>query len=289
MKTTFFSIIATGAIFLASSTPAIAANDSIKSAEQRIERLAKELAAESIELATQEVKKARQKSNDIKSKIDKRLDDTIINGKAIRDQYNNNNELLAYKNARFDAKKELIEECFIFVEKLGKGILAFFAILTILIFIGVYLNRRQKYKIIEKAIENNYPLPPGFISKNVRPTSTTIQHIHYSQTQAQNGSIPIGSKKTVKEFKVSDWANFHSGIKWCAWGLAFMFFFLLVDAPIWVFAIIPIITGIGKLYSAYKIQQASKDAKEYTSSTSEDTDVPTPPPFDNKNDNNPQN
>lgn len=289
MKTTFFSIIATGAIFLASSTPVIAANDSIKSAEQRIERSAKELAAESIELATQEVKKVRQKSNDIKSKIDKRLDDTIINGKAIRDQYKSNNELIAYQNNRFNEEKELIEECLIFIEKLGKGVLAFFAILTILIFIGVYLNRRQKYKIIEKAIENNYPLPPGFISKNVRPTSTTVQHIHYSPTQAQSGNIPAGSNKTVKEFKVTDWATFQSGIKWCAWGLAFMIFFLLVEAPIWVFAIIPIITGIGKLYTAYQIQQASKDAKEYTSSTSEDTDVPTPPPFDNKNDNNPQN
>ena len=156
--------------------------------------------------------------------------------------------------------------------------LAFFSILTILIIIGVYLNRRQKYIIIEKAIENNYPLPPGFISKNVRPTSTTVQHIHYTQAQAQNGTIPAGSKRITKEFKVTDWANFRSGITWCACGLSFMFFFLIVKAPIFVFAIIPIATGVAKIFTAYQLQQASKNATENT--TIENNDVTTPPPFE---------
>lgn len=279
MNTNFLKLMVSGALIIASSAPLYAdKNSKNDQLEQRIENSAKELAAESIELATQSIKEAKQKSSDIKSQIDKRLDDTIINGKAIKNQYRSNNELLEYQNARFNGEKEIIEKSFIFVEKLGKGVLAFFAILTTLIFIGVYINRRQKYKIIEKAIENNYPLPPGFISKNVRPTSTTVQHIHYTQAQAQNGTIPAGSKRITKEFKVTDWANFRSGIIWCAWGIAFLLFFIIVEAPIFVFAIIPIAIGAAKIFTAYQLQQASKNATENT--TTESNDVTTPPPFE---------
>ena len=68
MKTSILSFFAAGAMLLASSTPAIAAHDSIITPEQRIERSAQELAAESIELATQEVKKARQNQTNLELK-----------------------------------------------------------------------------------------------------------------------------------------------------------------------------------------------------------------------------
>ena len=85
--------------------------------------------------------------------------------------------------------------------------------------------------------------------------------------------------KNVIEYKQNDWANYRSGIKWFAWGFSFMLFFIIVDAPIWVFALIPLIIGIGKLYAAYKIQKAVDDANTY--SQEEDKEVPTPPPFNN--------
>ena len=85
--------------------------------------------------------------------------------------------------------------------------------------------------------------------------------------------------KNVSEYKVNDWANFRSGIKWFAWGFSFMLFFIIVGAPIWVFALIPLIIGLGKLYATYKIQKSMDNATTY--SQEENKEMPTPPPFDN--------
>jgi hypothetical protein len=285
MKTSIISIIVSGAMLLASSAPIIAANDSTITPEQRIERSAQELAAESLELATQEIKKAKKKSSEVRNYIDDRLNDTIINGKKIREaqQQSQYDYISQYNQEKLNAKKDIIEQSFSFVEKLGQGILIFVSVIIILIIIGNYVSRRQKYKIIEKAIENNYPLPAEFIGKNVKHTPTTVQHIHYTTAQTQNGNIPAGSRRVVREFQVSDWANFRSGIKWCAWGIAFLLFFIIINAPVWVFALIPIITGVGKLFAAYQIQKTSANAKVSSSTTSDDTSVPTPPPFQNTN------
>ena len=141
-------------------------------------------------------------------------------------------------------------------------------------------SKEDRKNMVEKAIENNYPLPPGFLGKNTKPTSTTIQHIHYTQEQVKSGTGTVGSKKIIKEFNVTDWANFRSGIKWCAWGLAFMLFFIIEDASAWVFAIIPITIGAGKLYTAYQLQQADKNSKIYTKNEKETT----PPPFQDDKD-----
>ena len=286
MKTKLLSLITTGVLLIGTSAPVFAVNDSTKtvSSEQRIEKAATDLAAETIELATEQVKQAKKTSSELKASIDERLNDTIINGKEIR-QYRSSDEYLNHYNSNIqDDQFAIIEESFSLVRTISEGFIVFGIILAIIIVIGVYLNRRQKYKIIEKAIENNYPLPPGFLGKNLRPTSTTIQHIHYTQEQAQRGSIPAGAKKITKEFNVTDWANFRSGIRWCAWGVAFLLFFVIVDAPVWVFALIPIITGAGKLYTAYKLEQADKRAQEKVSSTDEDTST-TPPPFNSENNN----
>ena len=162
MKTSILSFFVAGAMLLASSTPAIAANDSTITPEQRIERSAQELAAESIELATQEVKKARQKSSKLRAEIDERLKDTIINGKKLKESRYSDDYAWQYNN-RLQSEQNIINKSFEFIEKLGQGILIFVSVIIILIIIGIYISRRQKYKIIEKAIENNYPLPPGFI------------------------------------------------------------------------------------------------------------------------------
>lgn len=275
MKAQILSLVTAAAVILAANAPLYAANDSTSiSTEQRIEKSAKELAAESIELATTAVKQAKENSNNVRAYVDERLNDTILNGKEIKQRRNSYDYAERYNN-RVDNEWEMIDKSFSFAEKSMKGLTIFLIILICIIFLGIYLNRRQKYKIIEKAIENNYPLPPGFLGKNARPTSTTIQHIHYTQEQGKQGKDTIGSKKIIKEFNVTDWANFRSGIKWCAWGLAFMLFFIIEEASAWVFAIIPITIGAGKLYTAYQIQQADKNSKVYTENEKETT----PPPF----------
>lgn len=271
MKTKIYSFLLAGALLTAPCIQAHAVGDSIvNTPEQRIEKASKDIAASTLERVSDAMKEGQKKTENVKDYVARRLDDTIINGKELRqrserdtyiERYNNN---LEHENALFDKSFNL-------AKSILKGISFTVLGIILLIILGIYFNRRQKYKIMEKAIENNYPLPPGFLGKNMRPTSTTIQHIHYTSDQAK----PTGKSKVVKEFNVSDWANFRSGIKWCAWGVAFMLFFLINDAPVWVFAIIPIVIGAGKLYVAHKLQKAEENAKVYT----EKDDTPTPPPF----------
>lgn len=282
MKTRILSLAAAGAILFGSSSPTFAGNDSTKvsSSEQRIEKSAKELAAESIELATVAIKQAKENSELFKTEIDNRLDDTIINGKAIKENRRNSEKYINRYNYGISKEERMMDKAMIMVEKIGKGITVFVVAIIALIIAGIYFSRRQKYKIIEKAIENNYPLPPGFLGKNLRPTTTTIQHIHYTQGQTQNGRIPGGTKKITKEFNITDWANFQSGIKWCAWGITFLLFFLIVGAPVWVFALIPIIIGVAKLFVAYRLYQEQKQETTKVEDVSES--VVTPPTFHNE-------
>lgn len=280
MNTKILSLLSAGVIILASGTPIFATNDNTgKSTEQRIENSAKNLAAESIELATEAVKQVKANSNNVKAYVDERLNDTIINGKELK-QRRSSYDYADRFNRKAEKEMEMIDKSFSFAEKSMKGLTFFICLIIIIIFLGIYLNRRQKYKIIEKAIENNYPLPPGFLGKNLKPASTTVQHIHYTQEQTKTGKIPAGSKKIVKEFNVTDWANFRSGIIWCAWGISFLLFFLSVEAPVWAFALIPIIIGAGKLYTAYQLQQVDKRSRIYT----ENEENTTPPPFQEEKD-----
>ena len=272
MKTKLLSFATACAIILVPSTHAFAINDSISQiAEQRIEKSAKELAAETLELTAAKLKDAKKNTSDIKEYVDSRLDDTILlSGKPVKKaQYDN--ELIDYHNTRFEGEKEVINRGIKLAKRLSFLSFLFVILLATLIIIASYLKRRQKYKVIEKAIENNYPLPPGFLGKDIRPT--TIQHIHYTQGQPGTGE----TTQNITEFKVNDWANFRSGIKWCAWGVAFMLFFLIVDAPIWVFAIIPLIIGLGKLFATYKIQKAIDNANTYSKES--EKNQTTPPPF----------
>lgn len=283
----FLTFLTAGALLLASSSPISATNDSIPTPEQRIEKSAKEIAAESIELAATAVKQAKENTNNVKAYVDSRLDDTIIAGGEPVIITSSSDDYIDEYNLKSDFVNSSIGQSLMFARTVLKMGALFVTIIVVIALLVSYLKRRQKYKVIEKAIENNYPLPAGFLGKDARPT--TIQHIHYTQEvpnngqQAKNGVNTVPNAKgikTVTEFDVSDWANFRSGIKWCAWGLAFFIFFFIEEASLSAFALIPIIIGAGKLYACYKIQNAIDNARSYSEpKKGEEHDNATPPPF----------
>ena len=267
MKTKLFSLLAARAILF--GTPIYAENNSN-------EKSTKELATEAIERAMTDVAEkiargdADKAMNEASEYMNNRLDDTIfVNETSVS---HTSNELIDYHDAKHQREAEVINNGIDLAKKVSIGFVVFVISIILLVIMSEYLKRRQKYKIIEKAIENNYPLPDDFFGKKTGPA--TIKHIHYTQ-----GSTPNTCMKNVSEYKVNDWANFRSGIKWFAWGFSFMLFFIIVGAPIWVFALIPLIIGLGKLYATYKIQKSMDNATTY--SQEENKEMPTPPPFDN--------
>lgn len=252
MKSKIISLFAAGTLVLATCVSAFAVNDSTEvKTERAIEQSAQKMAAETIELAANAVKQARENTDNVKTYVDKRLNDTILNREELR-QYRNSYDYTENYNTRGNLKFRAMEDFFSLLDKSIKGLTGLFITIIIVSFFGVFINRHQKYKIIEKAIENNYPLPDGLFGNKRQPSTTIIKHIHCINEQNEKN---IG-KKIIKEYNVSDWGNFRSGVKWCAWGISFAIFFIVTESPAFAFALIPIIIGAGKLYTAYFIKQS---------------------------------
>ncbi len=134
--------------------------------------------------------------------------------------------------------------------------IVFLSIVLIVIaaIIGSYMHRRQKYRLVEKAIENNYPLPNGTF---VNPQ--------------------LGATKRGTSGK-ADWSNLRSGIAWCAWGVGITLFFLINGDPeLSAIGLILIIIGAGRFFIAYKNNENMERTEDKNPN---DPKTPsTPPPF----------
>lgn len=90
---------------------------------------------------------------------------------------------------------------------------------------GITCRQRERNKLIEKAIDNNYPLPDDFFSSQKN-----------SRTRLQ------------------------SALVWLAWGVGIVVFFLIVDPTVTAYSIglIPLLVGAAKLIT-YFVEDRKKD------------------------------
>lgn len=93
---------------------------------------------------------------------------------------------------------------------------------------GITSRQREHNKLIEKAIENNYPLPDNFFDTPKR---------HKSRLQ--------------------------SSLVWLAWGIGTMGFFYIVDPTETAYSIglIPLLVGVAKLIT-YFVEDRKKESEE---------------------------
>ena len=93
---------------------------------------------------------------------------------------------------------------------------------------GITSRQREHNKLIEKAIENNYPLPDNFFDAPKR---------HKSRLQ--------------------------SSLVWLAWGIGTMGFFYIVDPTETAYSIglIPLLVGVAKLIT-YFVEDRKKESEE---------------------------
>ncbi|MCH4155366.1 MAG: DUF6249 domain-containing protein [Muribaculaceae bacterium] len=118
-------------------------------------------------------------------------------------------------------------------------------LIVIVILIFVYLLRRRKYRVIEKAIENNYPLPEG-IFDNSKKFSSQPSPV-YNPNSNSNYAVPAGNMQ---------WRAFHSGLIVTIVGIGGILFFLTVDAePMAAIFTIVLLIGLGKLTLTYLEQR----------------------------------
>ena len=103
-----------------------------------------------------------------------------------------------------------------------------FASIVLIIFFairGITSRQRERNKLIEKAIDNNYPLPDNFFISQKSP-----------RTRLQ------------------------SALVWLAWGVGVVAFFLIVDPTVTAYSLglIPLLVGAAKLIT-YFIEDRKKD------------------------------
>ncbi len=114
-----------------------------------------------------------------------------------------------------------------------------------------YFNRRAHYRMIEKAIENNYRLPADVLGSTMPPG---VQSPQQPPVLMPNMTAPpIG---TPPPLPISQWPRYDGAIKLIAIGLGAMLFFFVVDSSAMVaLSSIVLLLGLGKAFLVYQQQR----------------------------------
>ncbi|MBE6318958.1 MAG: hypothetical protein E7081_08305 [Bacteroidales bacterium] len=166
------------------------------------------------------------KNNDTVITIDSTGTDTTVKINTNTPQTKQDTEITIIQrdNTNFGESIETVIIVFI-------AIITPFACLVLIVFFiikGITSRQRDRNKLIEKAIENNYPLSEDFFASQKSP-----------RTRLQ------------------------SALVWLAWGIGIMGFFYIVAPTETVYAIglIPLLVGIAKLIT-YFLEDRKKESEE---------------------------
>ena len=150
-----------------------------------------------------------------------------------------------------------------------------FAGIVVVVFLCLlfyYLNRRSKYKAIEKAIENNYPLPPSLGGSSHPRHSQPNAWRNYTpntppaapagaapQPGAPQANVPQQPTPPPMYYR-SNYRAYNGSIKLIAVGLALMVFFLFGGAtPMVGLTSMLVLLGLGKALITYKEVQQDRE------------------------------
>ena len=159
-----------------------------------------------------------------------------------------------------------------------------------------YLNRRNKYRVIERAIENNYPI--NELSLNDGSHSAVYVQQPVMPAVPQPGQVPVGTPlpgaspaNPVVMTDMVNWRALMPAVKWLGWGVAIFLFGCFVgdfDDPFWPIGLALIFVGLCKGFILYKEQKALQEAwnraGQMQSRETMREGIPVPPPLNYYND-----
>ena len=165
--------------------------------------------------------------------------------------------------------------------------------LVLLVLLFRYLNRRRKYSVIEKAIENNYPLNELSLN-DFKRSAIYVQQPVVTAAPQQPGQVPVGTpikgQTPVNPIVVANMVNWRAlmpAVKWIGWGAMFVLFSIAVgegDDPFWPLGVALIVVGLFKGFILYKEQKALQDAfnraQQMQPREPMREGIPVPPPLD---------
>ncbi len=139
-----------------------------------------------------------------------------------------------------------------------------------------FLNRRNKYRVIEKAIENNYPLNELSLT-DVKRSAIYVQQpvvtappVMNTAPGAQSGQVPVGTPISgqtpddpIVMTDMVNWRALMPAVKWIGWGALLVLFSVAIgefDNPFWPIGLALIFVGVCKGFILYKEQKALQEA-----------------------------
>ena len=173
--------------------------------------------------------------------------------------------------------------------------------LVMLVLFFRYLNRRNKYRVIEKAIMNNYPLNELSLNDSKHSAIYVQQPIVTSAPGQVPVGTPISGQTASNPIVMTDMVNWRAlmpAIKWMGWGVLLILFSVAIgefDNPFWPVGLALVFVGACKGYILYKEQKTLQEAWKRAGQMAPKNEpmregIPVPPPMDNdykEDDNNP--
>ena len=178
--------------------------------------------------------------------------------------------------------------------------------LVLLVLLFRFLNRRNKYRVIEKAIENNYPLnelslndvkrSAIYVQQPVVTAAPPMTAAPQTGVASRPGEVPVGTplegmtpQNPVVMTDMINWRALMPAIRLIGWGLFITLFGLFVVGesghdPITLFGLLLMFLGVGKGFILYKEQKALQEAwnrsQQMQPREQMREGIPVPPPFD---------
>ena len=160
-----------------------------------------------------------------------------------------------------------------------------------------YLNRRNRYRVIEKAIENNYPLNELSLTDVKRSAIYVQQPVVTAAPSVQPGQVPVGTplegttpQQPVIMTDMVNWRALKPAIAWLGWGAAALFCGIAINGsnPFTPIGLALMFVGLCKGFIIYKEQKALQEAwrrAEQQRANKQQNEpmregIPVPPPLD---------
>jgi hypothetical protein len=234
----------------------------------------------------------------VRDKINEALDDTLTGGSGTTV------EIGDYKGELSpDDIKEISNHWASVVKQMTiSGSFCLLGIVALVLFFR-FLNRRNKYRVIEKAIENNYPLNELSLSDTKRsaiyvqqPVVTAAPPVINAAAPQQPGGVPVGTPiqgtTAANPIVMTDMVNWRAlmpAVKWIGWGALLVLFSVAIgdfENPFWPIGLALIVVGAFKGFILYKEQKALQEAWKRAGqmppkNTPMREGIPVPPPIDN--------
>lgn len=207
----------------------------------------------------------------VRDKINEALDDTLTGGSGTTVEIGDYRGELAPEDI-----KEMSNHWASVVKQMTiSGSFCLLGIVALVLFFR-FLNRRNKYRVIEKAIENNYPLNELSLNDTKRsaiyvqqPVVTTPPMVNGAPAQ-QPGQVPVGTPlqgqtadNPIVMTDMVNWRALMPAVKWIGWGTLLVLFSVAIgefDNPFWPIGLALIVVGVFKGFILYNEQKSLQEA-----------------------------